>query len=62
VEPVCATGKMSRDDETDFQQQAEELDSDTMGNVEAEVKPEEKEKNASTGDKEEQKDTKSPDR
>ncbi|KAI2650318.1 Chloride channel CLIC-like protein 1 [Labeo rohita] len=62
VEPLCTTGKMSRDDETDFQQPAEKLDTGTMGNIEPEVKDEEKAKKASTGDTEEQKDTKSPDR
>ncbi|XP_058616050.1 chloride channel CLIC-like protein 1 [Onychostoma macrolepis] len=62
VETVRATGNMSSDDETDFQQRTEEVDPGTKENAEPEVKAEEKEKNASTEDKKEQKDTQSPDR
>ncbi len=62
VETVRATGNMSSDDETDFQQRTEEVDPGTNENTEPEVKAEEKEKNASTVNKKEQKDTQSPDR
>uniref|UniRef100_A0A9J8A8I7 Chloride channel CLIC-like protein 1 n=1 Tax=Cyprinus carpio carpio TaxID=630221 RepID=A0A9J8A8I7_CYPCA len=62
VETVRATGNMSSDDETDFQQRTEEVDPGTTENAEPEVKAEEKEKTASTVDKKEQKDTQSADR
>ncbi|XP_016298370.1 chloride channel CLIC-like protein 1 isoform X1 [Sinocyclocheilus anshuiensis] len=62
VETVRATGNMSSDDETDFQQRTEEVDPGTKENAEPEVKAEEKEKTASTVDKKEQKDTRSADR
>ncbi|XP_016100406.1 chloride channel CLIC-like protein 1 [Sinocyclocheilus grahami] len=62
VETVRATGNMSSDDETDFQQWTEEVDPGTKENAETEVKAEEKEKTASTVDKKEQKDTRSADR
>ncbi len=57
VETVRATGNMSSDDETDFQQRTEEVDPGTKENAEPEVKAEEKEKTASAEDKKEQKDT-----
>ncbi|XP_073699781.1 chloride channel CLIC-like protein 1 [Garra rufa] len=62
VETVRAASYMSRDDESDLQQQTEEVDPGTVENAEPEVKAEGKEKSASTMDKKEQKDTQSPDR
>ncbi|XP_051764398.1 chloride channel CLIC-like protein 1 isoform X2 [Ctenopharyngodon idella] len=61
VETVHPAGNMSSDDETDFQLRTQEVDPGTKENAEPEVKVEEKEKNASTVDKKEQKDTQSPD-
>lgn len=61
VETVLPAGNMSSDDETDLLQRTQEVDSGTKENAEPEVKVEEKEKNASTADKKEQKDTQSPD-
>ncbi|XP_077082801.1 chloride channel CLIC-like protein 1 isoform X5 [Siphateles boraxobius] len=61
VETVRAGGNTSRDDETDFQQRTQEVDPSTKENTEPEVKVEEKEKDASTVDQKEQKDTQSPD-
>lgn len=62
VETVRATGNMSSDDETDFQQRTEEVDPGKTENADPEVKAEEKEKTASTVDKKEQKETRSADR
>lgn len=61
VETVHAAGNMPIDEETDFQQRTQEVDPGTMENAEPEVKVEEKEKDASTVDKKEQKDTPNPD-
>ncbi|CAM4655437.1 unnamed protein product [Leuciscus chuanchicus] len=61
VETVRAAGNTSRDDETDFQQRTQEVDPSTVENAEPEVKVEEKEKDVSTVDKKEQKDTQSAD-
>ncbi len=62
VETVRATGNMSSDDETDFQQLTEEENPSTKENTEPEVKAEKKEKDTSTEDKKEQNDTQSSDR
>ncbi|XP_043078308.1 chloride channel CLIC-like protein 1 [Puntigrus tetrazona] len=56
VETVRATGNMFSDDETD-QHRTEEVAPDTKEKAEPEGKAEEKEKNAPTEDKKEQKDT-----
>lgn len=61
VETVRAAGNTSRDDETDSQQRTQEVDPSTNENAEPEVKVEEKEKDLSTVDNKEQKDTQSPD-
>ncbi len=60
VDTVGPTGNNSSHDETDVQQQTE-VDPGTNENAEPEVKAEEQEKNASTEDNKEQKDTQSPD-
>lgn len=60
VETVQATGNTFSDDETDSQQRTQEVDSGAK--VDEEVKVEEKQKNVSSVDKKEQKETESPDR
>ncbi|KAL0160035.1 hypothetical protein M9458_043760, partial [Cirrhinus mrigala] len=60
IETLHAKSKMSRDDETDFQQQTEKVIPGIKENAEPEI--EKKEKNASTLDKKKQKGIESPDR